>query len=171
MSTSPITPLASSPGEGNQKLHARANSGTPLQKGEGQGEGWVALYVGLPFRSLGRDRAGVDCWGLVHLIYREVLRLEVPSYSEDYVTAYDCNEIGELVGRETYCSKWKPIPFGEECVGDVILIRLNGHPSHTGIVIGGRRFLHAREGSNSCIERYDDVRWVRRVLGFYRYAG
>src|SRR5262249_15997138 len=60
---------------------------------------WIAGYVGLPFRSLGRDRDGLDCWGLVHLVYREVFRLEVPAYSEDYVTAYDCREIGELIRR------------------------------------------------------------------------
>ena len=34
---------------------------------------WVADYVGLPWEPYGRTRAGVDCWGLVRLVYEERL--------------------------------------------------------------------------------------------------
>jgi cell wall-associated NlpC family hydrolase len=135
---------------------------------------WVARYVGLPFKSLGRERDGVDCWGLVHLVYREQLGREVPSYSADYADAFDLEEVAALV-RGEMISRWREVPRGAERIGDVILLRLRGQPSHTGIVVdteaAGRWFLHARERVHSCLERYDTMRWEKRVLGFYRYAG
>lgn len=44
-------------------------------------EDWINDYVGVPYVENGRDRAdGWDCWGLVLVVYRERLGLELPDW-------------------------------------------------------------------------------------------
>lgn len=139
----------------------RAVNGDSLQPA------WCANYIGLPFKSLGRTRAGLDCWGLVYLVYREAFGVEVPRYGE-YADAYDIEEVGALV-RGEIVTRWREA--APEQLGDVILLRVRGQPCHVGVVVARGKFLHAFEGTRSCVERYDGLKWRRRIMGFYRYEG
>lgn len=39
---------------------------------------WSTQYIGLPYLAGGRDRVGLDCWGLIRLIYHEHLGVLLP---------------------------------------------------------------------------------------------
>lgn len=133
---------------------------------------WVSEYVGIPFLSLGRDRAGVDCWGLVRLVYREQLGCEIPSYSESYASAYDRDEVEALIRNRVAATPWAPIAEESAQLGDLILFRCAARDSHIGIVVAPdeKKFLHAQDGADSSCPRYDSIQWRNRVTGFYRYA-
>jgi cell wall-associated NlpC family hydrolase len=100
-------------------------------------------------------------------VYREIFSREVPPYAE-YTDAYDIEEVSALV-RGEIVSRWREVT--PEQFGDVILLRVRGQPCHVGVVVARGKFLHSLEGTQSCVERYENLKWHRRTLGFYRYAG
>lgn len=128
---------------------------------------WVGHYIGLSFKEHGRNRLGVDCWGLVRLIYAERFSVALPSYVYAYPNTTSPEILGELVGKES--QKWKVVALGEERLGDVIVLRIHGHPMHVGIVIGDQQMLHIQTGINASIENYQNMRWKNRIVGFYRH--
>lgn len=128
---------------------------------------WVGHYIGLPFQEHGRDRRGLDCWGLVRLILAEQFGFNLPSFSEDYDRTSNAARVGNLIERET--PRWRQIAWGEEDLGDVVVTRMRGRPMHVGLVVGDGQMIHAERGIDSALARYAGLRWQDRIEGFYRY--
>ncbi len=128
---------------------------------------WAGHYIGLSFRDHGRDRIGVDCWGLVRLVMAEQFSIALPSLSKSYKHSTDVDGISQLINDET--QYWAPVTPGDEKLGDVIVLRVRGKPMHVGLVLGDQQMLHVEYGINSTIERYKSPRWADRICGFYRY--
>lgn len=126
---------------------------------------WWNGYVGLPYLAKGRDRAGLDCWGLVRLVYAEQFDTALPSLADDYA-ADDNARIAELIA--TRREGW--VEASVQQSGDVVVLRIDGVDSHLGIVTQPGFFLHVREGADSVIERLDSPTWRHRHVGTYRYA-
>jgi cell wall-associated NlpC family hydrolase len=129
---------------------------------------WAAGYVGIPFVDGGRGRDGLDCWGLVRLVLRERFGAEVPDLE---VTGGTCPPaaVGEAAVSEL--PRWREIRAGQERPGDVVLLRLNGHPTHVGVVVLRGTMLHCLAGCDSCVEHYLGPLWSRRLVGIYRWRG
>ncbi|MFU0504002.1 NlpC/P60 family protein [Pseudaminobacter sp. NGMCC 1.201702] len=124
-------------------------------------------YVGLPWLERGRDRDGLDCWGLLALVYAERLGIPLPSYRDDYQTLADANAVVALIAG--HMDPWKSIVAGEERAGDALLMSVGGRPRHVGLVAAPSLVLHIERGAGSLIENYHSMRLRRRVLGFYRH--
>lgn len=133
-------------------------------------EPWVKEYMGIPFRDHGRDRRGLDCFGLLRLVLGEQFGVWLPSYSEVYTTA------GERGGAEIERAirenepLWDKVPRGKERPGDVVLMRIKGFAMHVGVVVEKGKMLHILEGIDSAVEEYGNILWRKRILGIYRYA-
>lgn len=131
---------------------------------------WVRQYIGLPFQLFGRDRAGLDCWGLIALVLREQFGRDVPVYGEHYA-----DHMKDLAGMEDYISRqlpdWRVVETHEP--GDVVLLRIRRHASHCGVMVAGDWFLHVHEGINAVVEPIGGAYWKRdrHVAGFYRWEG
>ena len=125
---------------------------------------WWNSYVGLSFAAKGRDRAGVDCWGLVRLVYAEQLGITLPSFDAGYDSPQDAR-IEEMIarGREGWAKTQTPQP------GDVVVLRILGGLNHVGVIAAPGTFLHVRAGHTATIERLDSGLWQHRVEGIYRY--
>jgi len=128
---------------------------------------WSDKYIDIPFKPDGRDRSGLDCWGLVCLIYKEQLNIELPSWSG----VFKDQSIGCLkqvarsmaIERDRWVKVDKPEPF------DVILLRTGMYVWHVGCVIDSTRMIHVMSGINSVIESYTGLQWKHRVQEFRRY--
>lgn len=127
---------------------------------------WVKDYIGIPFARHGRTHTGVDCWGLVRLIYADQFGIHLPDYSAEYDNPRDAAEVGAVIAAEKDIM-W---PVDQPAFGDVVLIRLDGWPSHVGLVVAPGHMLHVTEGASTAYESYDSIKYGRRVLGFYRYG-
>jgi cell wall-associated NlpC family hydrolase len=132
---------------------------------------WSSRYVGLPWREKGRSWAGIDCWGLVRLVYAEALGIELPSYIESYASVSERAEIAMLLSADCERWPWRPLLPGQaEGEFDVALFMRAGIAAHVGVIVGGGRMLHVEPEHESCVMKYRDGRWASRLLGVYRHA-
>lgn len=122
-------------------------------------------FVGIPFVDRGRDFDGVDCWGLVRLVYDRAFGIRLPCFSESYESANDRRMVADLID-EGRGSPWRPVIVPK--TGDVAVIRRGGLPTHVGVVVG-YRLLHADRGAASSLVPLDHVRIRRRLAGYYRH--
>lgn len=123
-------------------------------------------YVGLPFVERGRTRAGVDCWGLLRLVYADRLRIVLPSFGDAY-TLEDAEALAALI--EGGKGPWVEIPAGNERPGDGVLMTLDGLARHVGVVGPRGYILHIERGTGSLMERADGARLKRRIVGYFRH--
>lgn len=131
---------------------------------------WSADYIGLPFADRGRSRDGVDCWGLLRLVYAEVLGLDLPSYTEGYASVAERAEIAALLTGERRTALWTEVPAAAADPFDVLLFTHMGKPLHVGLVVRRGLMLHVTEGQDSRLEPYGDGWWRPRLLAAHRHA-
>jgi hypothetical protein len=126
---------------------------------------WHNKYIGIPFLDKGRDTNGIDCWGLVRLVYKQEYNIDLPNFSTNY-EADDAEQMKDLLAQ--YKEGWEKIDTPTE--GCVVLFNILGVESHMGIAVSSTHFLHARDRRDSAIESFDSVGWKNRITGFYKYS-
>lgn len=125
---------------------------------------WPGRYVGIPFLDKGRDRAGIDCWGLAKLIYQEELSIILPTF-DGYSDGSDPSQIEPLTTMGL-ADLWEEVDNPREFDG--IVIRLAGHPVHIGVMINPGEFIHSLKGRDVAIDRVENMIWKKRIHGIYR---
>jgi|VirMetMinimDraft_7_1064189.scaffolds.fasta_scaffold86847_3 cell wall-associated NlpC family hydrolase len=126
----------------------------------------IAEYVGLPFAPRGRTREGVDCWGLVCLVYREVLGRVLPSYDDRYQTL----DAAERAHRDALIGEGRTqfTAVDVEQAFDLALFASGDVMAHIGLVVEPGRMLHIQRDRWSVLEDYRRPAWQRRLQGFWR---
>ncbi len=65
--------------------------------------GWEAGFVGVSYRNGGRDIAhGIDCWGLVYCVFRDILGIELPKWD----TVSDFDQAHRIITQERNSPEW-----------------------------------------------------------------
>ena len=128
-------------------------------------------YMRIPFRSKCRGFEGCDCGGLVWLIYKNELDIELPDWTELYS--------GTRIEHSLELEETVSTMLGENAVEvdlkdmrpfDVISFRIMNAPIHVGLAINNRQFMHIMEGrTNTAVERIDSPQWHKRVTGCFRH--
>lgn len=147
---------------------------------------WTARYVGAPYA----DDASVggppyNCWGLVAAVLRDEFGFDSSDYdgpvwaqSPGRARSAQAAAMGEAArsfaermvrgGAEAFAARFDPIAAGQEREGDLVLMRVRGHPIHVGVVTAPGEMLHIERHADACRENYRSGGWRLRVAGFYR---
>lgn len=128
----------------------------------------LKMLVGIPYLSTGRNPAiGLDCWGLVRYASQILFHVELPDY-RGYENACDQTQTAKLFEAR---ADWQRIPKDNYLLGDVLLLKLAGHPVHAGLIVDENLMLHTLKGRNASIERFDSLSpWFYKIEGVYRWA-
>lgn len=126
------------------------------------GDYWADL-LGVPYRSGGRDRTGLDCLGLVLVVQRR-LGYDPP----DPVAGYDALAPGRLF-IDWAASGWDRAGAPEP--GDAILCTVGEarFPNHVAVFLGCRKALQVFRGGVGVAVA--DIGAIGRIEGFYRPRG
>ena len=133
---------------------------------------WVEQYVGIPYVAEGADIArdgGLDCWGLIKLIWRERYGIELPIYDGPHWKP-GADRVAIAIAIQEAVARYQIVLTGEEREGDGIILRMLGNPLHVGLVVTPGWMIHSNESAASCVEDYRRMAWSRRVIGFRRHV-
>lgn len=128
-------------------------------------ERWVSSYVGLTYKSGGRTRNGLDCWGLVRLVLAEQCNLSLPSHT---VTI----DIEKAVRRAVASADWFKVEQPKAFDVVVMLTHTAGGreaPLHVGVMVSTSHVLHVDEGLLSAAVPLRHPFIASRLFGFYRH--
>ena len=121
-------------------------------------------YIGIPYKERGRDREGVDCFGLC-CIYFADMGVSIPDYLNTYTFSGNMEKVAEAINDNK--KHWHKVEAPE--VNDVLVFNVCGYPCHVGIYIGSGDFIHAFRGTAVCVERMNSLSWSRRLSEVYRW--
>lgn len=116
---------------------------------------WADAYVGMPYKVMGREPSGVDCWGLVRMVLRDECELLLPSYDAD-------DPDGATISF--HARNW-PVVIDPKEFDVAILFRpvrignlWENKPNHIGIFADEKNILHINEGSQSIVQHVKQLK-------------
>ena len=131
---------------------------------------WAENFIGIPFQDHGRDFSGVDCYGLVHLVYSQVYRVVLNEWTEIYSDVSPGRELQAAMDTGRGLDHWWNRNREHPRTGDVVVLRINGFFCHCGIVVDAQAgfFLHAEHQAGAIIESWRTPKWASRI-GYFVY--
>ena len=100
-------------------------------------------WIGTPYRYGGTSARGIDCSGLIQILYADALGLELPRTTRDQ----------RRVGRSVAPQRWQP--------GDLLFFDTPGKARHAGIYLRDGRFVHASTSQGVMISDLAEPYWQR----------
>ncbi len=121
---------------------------------------WSAPYVGLRFAPRGRERGGIDCYGLLRLVWAEVAGVILPRHDGC------CDEAG-TIARESMA--FTEVAADEARPLDAVIMNTDvmecgkwvQRPLHMGVVAAPGWVLHIEHHRLSRIDRAAGLRVVK----------
>jgi probable lipoprotein NlpC len=106
-------------------------------------------YLGVPYRYGGMTASGLDCSGLVCLVFKDALNVSTPRTAE------------------TFFAWAEKINTADLQIGDLVFFNTTGKISHLGIYAGNNKFIHsASDGPKTgvMISSLDESYWKRTYV-------
>lgn len=127
----------------------------------------VNKYLGIPYLHRGRTLEGIDCWGLILMIYKD-LGHDIMDVAGDYDENW-CVNNENLFSKhyaENYYKSWDKVD-NPKFLDLVLLKSSKGIINHGGVVLNYGKFIHTCK-AGTVITRLTHPQWKNKVAGFYR---
>lgn len=136
---------------------------------------WWAGYCSLRFKDAGRDRSGVDCWGLQRLLYRDRAAIDLPLYGE--IPASEIVKVAKAIAAARSGGPWSIVAGAPQELDCVLMLarildedgRYRAHPVHVGTMLDDRRMIHIEIGRNVVVTDVDHPLIRPRIVELYRH--
>lgn len=125
----------------------------------------IAKYVGIPFENRGCSFNGCDCYGLIVLIYKNELGIEIPSFQIDHTKTKTVLE----EYKKQVIGNWVKVDEPELYDG-IAMAEDPMHPSlvqHFGMYIGGGKIIHSTSKTGVIIDSIENIK--ASIKGIYRW--
>lgn len=124
---------------------------------------WINKYIGIPFSEKAKGTfKEADCYGIVELIYKEELNIEIYKHTSAARSAKNVMLEYAMESKSNWIKVEKPKEF------DVIAMAHDiSHPNiiqHFGIYIGNNKILQTLEGKNSHIVDFEQYKYCIKAI-------
>ncbi len=121
------------------------------QKSAGELAEQAEHHIGEPYRYGGLTSRGWDCSGFVRTMYKNTLGIQLPRTAHDmYLEAF-------------------PLPLERGRAGDLVFFDIGRKkPSHVGIYIGDKRFIHVSKSEGVVVSSLLESYYSRHFIGLRR---
>jgi len=128
----------------------------------------VGDFIGIPYKHLGRDESGLDCWGLVLLFYKKIKNIELPDYTEYIRDWHDAGENTLQEQLDTFAGLWDKVDSINK--HDIVIFKdkNSGIERHCAVYLGDDKILHCYHGMSVVIDRLSKWKGVSKIV---RYNG
>lgn len=127
---------------------------------------WYGDYVGIPFKTLGRDKLGCDCYGLVQIVMREHYEIELPDLL-GYQDALDHESVSKVIDENTPLLSGEKVKEPREGLVVVLSSSSDGLSSHVGVMVTDKLMLHTTFKTGALIEPLTSKYIKNRIKGYY----
>ena len=127
---------------------------------------WSDKYLGISWRDGGRDRTGLDCWGLVSLVYLKEFGVNLLDFDSMGKTHSEkCLDYLSSDLMDNWTSLDKPVE------GCVVLFSWKDKPTHVGVWTQGHVLHILESGDSNCINLDYFIKQGRMwsIRGYYEY--
>uniref|UniRef100_A0A6M3KH25 Putative tail protein n=1 Tax=viral metagenome TaxID=1070528 RepID=A0A6M3KH25_9ZZZZ len=117
-------------------------------------------YIKLKYKNLGRDFSGIDCFGLVWLIFKEERNIILPdfttlNYNPDLISSNHKDIIIDTIDTNNTYKKVKPPYKMFDCPIFLDSCTLT-FANHIGMFITDTSFIHIRENTTVMVSQLDN---------------
>jgi cell wall-associated NlpC family hydrolase len=120
-------------------------------------------YLGVRYHHQGRNRAGLDCAGLLVCVARD-LGISTAGDWEGYSRTPDGASLKATLDASAV------IPVADYQPGDVLLMRFDKQPQHIAIVTD-KGIIHSYLAARRVVEHRLDAEWRARIVAAYAFPG
>ncbi len=116
--------------------------------------------IGKDFKYMARGPEEFDCLGLMYEMYK---RLDMPMPEQISVIDKRLRQAAFEEGKSMFETVEFPRP------GVIVGFRIGGLLNHVGMMLNDLKFIHIQQNKRVCIEKINDLKWGKRVEGFYKF--